>query len=321
MATPIDKVYSLTIGVQGENVARAIEFDMSAWVDLYPDATFHVLFKPYNAPTASPMLSTFEDNILTWTPTQGATAVVGVGYTEIRALDPETGLIRKSRIIPTSVENSVSGTEADPPAPYQGWVDRVLKAGVDAVSGAAAVAAVAQGEAVAFEINEDGHLVIAYTEGGEQREIDLGPVDAYAVAVVEGYTGTREEWGRAIADAEASGLKAEGYAVGKQNGVVVESGEYFQNNAKYYNEQAQSAKEDAETAKTASEAAQASATASAAEAAQHTSDAVHTWLENNIDPATGYALDRTLAEPLSAAPADMVGDLKAAININRIPFP
>lgn len=324
MATPIDKVYSLTIGVQGENAARVIEFDMSAWVELYPDAAFHVLFKPYNALTVSPMLSTFEDNILTWTPTLGATAVVGVGYTEIRALDPNTGLIRKTRIIPTSVEHSVSGADENPPQPYADWVNRILEAGSDAVNGAAAVAAVSQGEEVAFEIDEDGHLNIVYTESGESQTVDLGPVDAYAVAVAEGYTGTREEWGQAVADAEANGLISEGYAVGKQHGTDVESGEYYQNNAKYYNEQAQSAKEDAEAAQTAAESAQTaaetaqtSAEASAAEAAQYTSTAVHTWLENNIDPATGYALDRTLTESLAAAPADMAGDLKAALDFTK----
>lgn len=129
MATLIDKVYSLTIGVQGEHIARPIEFDMSAWIELYPDALFYVLFKPYNAIAASPQLSDYQDGILTWTPTLGATAVAGVGYTEVRAINPDTGLIRKSRIIPTSVEHSVTGVDSeDPPEPYADWVNRVLLA-------------------------------------------------------------------------------------------------------------------------------------------------------------------------------------------------
>jgi len=42
-----------------------------------------------------------------------------------------------------------------------------------------------------------------------------------------------------IANAEANGLKSEGFAVGEQNGVPVTSGSpYYQNNAKYYKEQA-----------------------------------------------------------------------------------
>lgn len=135
MATQIDKVYSLTIGVQGENAARAIEFDMSAWVEEFPGAAFHVLFKPYNAVAVSPQVSTYQDNILIWVPTLGATAVAGVGYTEIRAIDPDTGLIKKTRIIPTSVEHSVTGVDVEePPEPYADWVNAVLAAKDSAAS-------------------------------------------------------------------------------------------------------------------------------------------------------------------------------------------
>ena len=41
---------------------------------------------------------------------------------------------------------------------------------------------------------------------------------------------------------------------------------------------------------------------------------VDAWLEDNIDPATGYALDRSLKVQNAAAPADLVGELKSALN-------
>ena len=37
---------------------------------------------------------------------------------------------------------------------------------------------------------------------------------------------------------------------------------------------------------------------------------VDEWLEENVDPATGYVLDRSLQMENAAAPADMVGDIK-----------
>ena len=40
--------------------------------------------------------------------------------------------------------------------------------------------------------------------------------------------------------------------------------------------------------------------------------AVEAWLEDNVDPETGYVLDRTLTANDAAAPADLVGDLKSA---------
>lgn len=52
--------------------------------------------------------------------------------------------------------------------------------------------------------------------------------------------------------AAADALKAEGYAVGEQNGVPVSSGDpYYQDNAKYYAAEAQQDKEDADTFKDA----------------------------------------------------------------------
>ena len=36
---------------------------------------------------------------------------------------------------------------------------------------------------------------------------------------------------------------------------------------------------------------------------------VDEWLEENVDPATGYVLDRSLQMDNAAAPADMVGDI------------
>ena len=45
---------------------------------------------------------------------------------------------------------------------------------------------------------------------------------------------------------------------------------------------------------------------------EQVADAVGDWLDENVDPETGYVLDRTLQQPNAAAPADLVGDLKSA---------
>jgi uncharacterized protein YjdB len=126
MPIQIEKLNSLQIGVQGENAARPIEIDMTAWADEFPDARFYILFKPYNSVyPAVPVVTSYADNILTWIPTSSVTAVSGVGYAEVRAVDGATGLIKKTRVVPASVENSVSGNETSPPAAYAEWVDSV----------------------------------------------------------------------------------------------------------------------------------------------------------------------------------------------------
>ena len=44
---------------------------------------------------------------------------------------------------------------------------------------------------------------------------------------------------------------------------------------------------------------------------------VDEWLEENVDPATGYVLDRSLQMENAAAPADMVGDLKQTLSVSH----
>lgn len=42
------------------------------------------------------------------------------------------------------------------------------------------------------------------------------------------------------------------------------------------------------------------------------------WLSENVDPETGYVLDRTLAMENAAAPADLVGSLCTSITNAQI---
>lgn len=131
----IEDLQYLQIGVQGETGTLNVQVDMSSWVEelegRYPNLCFHLLFKPYGESTALPMSTTYDadTHILTWEITLGATFAVGQGYTEIRALNhPTTGLLKKSRIIPTMVESSVSGVEGGTiPSPYEDWVNQVLE--------------------------------------------------------------------------------------------------------------------------------------------------------------------------------------------------
>lgn len=121
----IDKVSYLRIGQQGENQAVTIELDMTSWADEHPDASFAILFKPYNEDLPSPVYTTYDEPILTWVVGSSVTQNVGVGYTEIRAFSAG-GLIKKSKVIPTSVEISVSGGSSVTPPAYADWVNNVL---------------------------------------------------------------------------------------------------------------------------------------------------------------------------------------------------
>ena len=80
----------------------------------------------------------------------------------------------------------------------------------------------------------------------ETRQKNLGHATAYAYAKSMGYSGTEEEFAELLAGqatiaerTEEERLKAEGYALGTQEGVVVEEGSsYYHNNAVYFSGQA-----------------------------------------------------------------------------------
>lgn len=180
----IDNVYYLQIGVQGENLANAIKFDMSDWIAEYPSAHIHVLFKPYNSNVPSPVTTQLDGNILTWRPSYTATAVTGVGYTEVRAIDPDTGLVKKSRIIPTSVENSVSGTDGeDPPSPIEEWVNQLLAA-ADVIEDdyAQIISNVEQaGGLMSFSVDNNGDLWLWYYDSDDPPVFEITDGDLYYV--------------------------------------------------------------------------------------------------------------------------------------------
>lgn len=152
---------------------------------------------------------------------------------------------------------------------------------------------------------------------------DLGIVTAYGYALSKGYTGTEEEFAILMADYADVADIAEAWAVGTRAGVPVEeSDETYHNNSKYYAEQAaDSASAASDSAGLASgsagaakdsEDAAAASEAAAKDYADHIADPVSGlvtgWLNDHVDPDTGYVIDNTLTVQNAAADAKKVGD-------------
>lgn len=113
---PVDKLKSIDLGKQGENLATTVEIDVSAWLEKWPAAAFYVLHKrrtdtiPYQVSGA-----VLEGDTLSWTLTNVDTAVSGSGKVEIIAVDGEVKA--KSTTVDTVVEATLEaigdGTESD----------------------------------------------------------------------------------------------------------------------------------------------------------------------------------------------------------------
>ena len=126
----------VTLGRRGENMARQVVFDLSAWVDVYGVGTVHAIAQ--RAGDASPYPVSIEqtDTAAIWTVNSADTAVVGDGKVEL--LYTVDDVVVKSEIWQTSVLDALTDDTTEPPEAASGWVEQVLAAGAQAVGAAAA---------------------------------------------------------------------------------------------------------------------------------------------------------------------------------------
>ena len=121
----INEITRLDLGIQGENAARTIEIDMSAWADAHPNGTIAVYHKRNGDASAAETTGAAYDSetkVLTWTPNGTDTYYSGEGTAEVQLT--ESGVVKKSREVKTYVRpsmvlngnpGSVIVTEIDPP--------------------------------------------------------------------------------------------------------------------------------------------------------------------------------------------------------------
>lgn len=121
----VDKLGTIDLGRQGENLATTIEIDVSSILKKYPSAIITLLVKrkgdvdPYFADTS------VTDGILVWPITKTETAVVGDGKIEIQAKSGE--IIAKSVTATIRVSSSLSGSATSEPPDFRpSWVDQLL---------------------------------------------------------------------------------------------------------------------------------------------------------------------------------------------------
>ena len=120
----------ITIGRRGENLARCIVFDISAWRETFGDGQVELLHQRNEDESPYPCAITIEGDDVIWEINSGDTAKEGSGRCELRYMVDET--LAKSAIYQTVVETAINDGEAEPPEPQQPWVEQVLEAKADA---------------------------------------------------------------------------------------------------------------------------------------------------------------------------------------------
>lgn len=213
-----DKLTSIDLGRQGENLARTVEIDVSGMLAQWPDATITLLVKRKRDAEPYIVDTTVKDGVLFWPITAVETADAGDGKLEIRATCGE--VIAKSATGSFRVTASLTGSGTEPPVTEQGWVEKVLAAGAGVEQNATLAAeAASRAETAAEDAGEGAAQVQAAVETATAKAAEAQTAQAGAesakVSALEGASAAEA----ARASAEAAQIAAaeqasaaEGYA-------------------------------------------------------------------------------------------------------------
>lgn len=118
---------ALPIGRLGENEATTVVFDISGWWrELYGDGAFSLVNLRPGDSDAYPCVIEQDAATVKWTVQSADLAKQGYGKCELIYTVGET--IAKSEIYTTFIGEALTG-DAEPPEPWEDWVQRVLEAG------------------------------------------------------------------------------------------------------------------------------------------------------------------------------------------------
>lgn len=121
---------SLAIGRRGENEARRVVFDLSAWRRHYGEGTVQLLHQRAGDENPYPCALTVEGDTAYWLIRAADVNKPGWGEAQLHYYVGDT--LAKSAIWRTVTADALGDPSAAPPEPQQGWVDAVLKAGAAA---------------------------------------------------------------------------------------------------------------------------------------------------------------------------------------------
>ena len=120
-------------GVQGENEARSIEFDITPWVEELGNGACTATAKRPTDTTPYPVTVTRSGNVVTWKPDSTDTAIEGLGAFQLSfSIDD---VVAKTRIWNTKIAPSLIGS-GDPPDPIPDYIDEMREIAADAIQAA-----------------------------------------------------------------------------------------------------------------------------------------------------------------------------------------
>lgn len=157
----------IQIGRSGENLATRVTFDVSEW----GEGTINLLHQRNGDEAPYPCAITVENGVVVWEITEADAAVAGRGRAELQYMN-EDGVCIKSAIFSTNTHRALGKGKPLPPAPIEGWVNKVLTTGARAEQAAKeALKAAEEARKAAQEIIDGG-----FAEDGEDGVDGFSPI-------------------------------------------------------------------------------------------------------------------------------------------------
>lgn len=209
---------NIIIGRRGTWDTEQIVFDVSYLIESYGSGSAELLVKRPVDETAYPAVTTLEGNLLTWAVSDVDTVYKGHGECELYWYVGNA--LAKSVIYSIAILRDIGETTETPPDPYETWIDHLVDLASETQQNAQAAAESAQEAETAQGKAED-----AQEKAEEAQE---------KAETAESNAKTSEE------NANRDALKAEGWAIGEQDGVPAQSGSpYYHNSSKFWAELSQ----------------------------------------------------------------------------------
>lgn len=134
---------TIPMGVQSENNAEAVEFDVSEWLARDGSLSFSVwVTRPGETEAYQADNATLKDGVLSWWPTGADTAIAGEGKVEILAVSANRRML--SGWTATYIRETTTETTTDAPVDQRPWLDQALLASEEAKAAAKSAAASAE---------------------------------------------------------------------------------------------------------------------------------------------------------------------------------
>lgn len=265
----------ISLGRIGENLYTHVAFDVSKWLEEYPDASITLLNQRPGDPAAYPVNPAYfviENGVAVWTVQNSELAVEGEGRCELIAINSDT--VMKSHIYQTKIFTALDGN-GNPPEPWESWVEQVILAGEHAPTirdgiwwawdtaneeyvntDVPATGATGNG-IVSTVLNDDYTLTITYTNGDS---VTVGPIrgakgDSYVITQADYQAIAAEvaqdaQFDQKVQAAEDAANLSRNWADGKNlDGSA--NPQHSENNAEYFATQAGTAATTATGAKDA----------------------------------------------------------------------